>query len=42
MRVRAGLASFALRDFGHWLQFEITLDGPEPYARTLITLALKE
>lgn len=38
----AGLASFALRDFGHWLQFETRLDGPEPFARILITLALKE
>jgi hypothetical protein len=37
-----GLASFPLRDFGHWLQFEASLDGPEPFARILITLALKE
>ena len=37
-----GLASFALRDFGHWLRFEVTLDGPQAFARLLITLALKE
>jgi hypothetical protein len=38
----AGLASFALRDFGHWLQMEVGLEGPDPFARILITLALKE
>lgn len=38
----AGLGSFALRDFGHWLQVEIGLEGPEPFARILVYLALKE
>ena len=38
----AGLASFSLRNFGHWLQMEVGLEGTDPCARILITLALKE
>jgi len=37
-----GLGSFALRDFGHWLQLEIGLEGPQPFARIMVYLALKE
>jgi hypothetical protein len=38
----AGLYSFPLRDFGHWLRLRVTLEPAEAMLKVHITLALKE
>ncbi len=38
----AGLYSFALRDFGHWLRLKASLTGAQASVKLLIYLALKE
>ncbi len=38
----AGVYSFPLRDFGHWLRLSGTLAGSNPSAKVIIYLALKE
>ncbi|MBT2230317.1 hypothetical protein [Nonomuraea sp. NEAU-A123] len=37
----AGLVSWRVREFGHWLRLRAQLDGGDPQAKILIYLALK-
>jgi hypothetical protein len=39
---QAGLLSFPLREFGHWLRIVLRVTGPTPSARVIVYLALKE
>ncbi|MBI5690433.1 MAG: hypothetical protein HZC55_10090 [Verrucomicrobia bacterium] len=39
---QAGLLSFPLREFGHWLRLALRVTGPAPSARVIVYLALKE
>ena len=39
---QAGLLSFPLREFGHWLRLSLRVTGPTPSARVIVYLALKE
>lgn len=39
---QAGLLSFPLRDYGHWLRVVVRVSGETPSARVIIYLALKE
>ena len=39
---QAGLLSFPLREFGHWLRIVVRVTGPTPSARVIVYLALKE
>ena len=38
----AGLVSFSIRDFGHWLRIVLKNQGAKPSARVIVYLALKE
>lgn len=38
----AGLASLALREFGHWLRLRCEVRGDSPSAKVMIALALKQ
>jgi hypothetical protein len=39
---QAGLLSFPLREFGHWLRLGLRVTGPAASARVIVYLALKE
>ena len=39
---QAGLLSFPLREFGHWLRIVLRVKGTAPSARVIVYLALKE
>jgi hypothetical protein len=39
---QAGLLSFPLREFGHWLRLVVRVKGATPSARVIVYLALKE
>ena len=39
---QAGLLSFPLREFGHWLRIVLRVSGATPSARVIVYLALKE
>ena len=39
---QAGLISFPIREFGHWLRIVLRNPGGSPSARVIIYLALKE
>ena len=39
---QAGLLSFPLREFGHWLRLTLRVTGQAPSTRVIVYLALKE
>lgn len=39
---QAGVLSFPLREFGHWLRIVVRATGAAPSARVIVYLALKE
>jgi len=39
---QAGLLTFPLREFGHWLRIVLRMKGAAPSARVIVYLALKE
>ncbi len=39
---QAGLLSFPLREFGHWLRIVLRMKGAMPSVRVIVYLALKE
>jgi hypothetical protein len=39
---QAGLLSFPLREFGHWLRIALRVTGATPSARVIVYLTLKE
>jgi len=39
---QAGVLSFPLREFGHWLRIVVRVAGPAASARVIVYLALKE
>lgn len=39
---QAGLLSFPLREFGHWLRIALQVKGTTPSGRVIVYLALKE